>query len=358
MKRSALFTVIVVVCFAPFMYANAANQLATDANVSAPKGANVRGPAITFESTTHDFNNVNPSSNLTCEFKFTNTGDSLLKITDTRTTCGCTVPSLDKKEYAPGESGTIKVNFSTGSYIGPITKQIYVVSNDAKEPELILTLKAKVAKRVQIDPETVMLSLKQPNAGCPDITLTSLDGKAFAITKFQASLDCIRLDFDPNYQATKLVLKPIIDVEKLKKSPTLRGNIRISISHPECKEITAFFDAPALYKTNPSTLLLFNAEPLKPITRDKVWLLSNYNEDFQIESTSSQNGFIKVATSEKVSPGRYLFSLQITPPQPPDSSEKTGYFTDLFIIKIKGDEQVEIACRGYYAKQKAAAAKP
>ncbi len=356
MKRSALFIVIVVVCFATFVYANATNQLAADANVSTPKGANVRGPAITFESTTHDFNNVNPASNLTCEFKFTNTGDSLLKITDTRVTCGCTVPTLDKKEYAPGESGTIKVNFATGSYIGPLTKQIYVVSNDAKEPQLTLTLKANVVKKVQINPDPIMLSLKQPNAGCPDITLTSLDGKPFSITDFRSSPDCMRLDFDPNYQSTKFVLKPVINVEKLKKFP--RGTIHLTLSHPDCKEITALFDAPALYKTNPPTLLLFNAEPLKPITRDKVWLLSNYSEDFEVESTSSQNGFIKVVTSEKVSPGRYLFSLQITPPQPPDSSKNKGYFTDVFIIKIKGGDQVEIACRGYYAKQKTAAAKP
>ena len=356
MKRSALFVVIVVVCFATFVYANATNQSAADANVSTPEGANVRGPAITFESTTHDFNTVHPGSNLTCEFKFTNTGNSLLKVTDTRATCGCTVPSLNKKEYAPGESGTIKVNFATGSHIGPVEKYIYVLSNDKQQPSKTLTLKANVTKKVLINPELIMLSLKQPNAGCPDITLTSLDDKPFSITKFQSSQDCMRLDFDPNYQSTKFVLKPVINVEKLKKSP--RGTIHLTLSHPDCKEITALFDAPAMYKTNPPTLLLFKAEPLKPITRDKVWLLSNYNEDFQIESTSSQNGFIKVATSKKDSPGRYLFSLQITPPQPPDSSKNKGYFTDVFIIKIKGGEQVEIACRGYYAKQKTAAAKP
>jgi hypothetical protein len=356
MKRSAFFLVIVVVCFAPFMYANATNQSAAETNVSTPKGANVRGPAITFESTTHDFSNVNPASNLTCEFKFTNTGDSLLEITDVRATCGCTVPTLDKKEYAPGETGIIKVNFAPGVYTVPVTKQIHVVSNDAKEPELILTLKANVVKKVLIDPDPIMLSLKQPNAGCPDITLTSLDGKAFAITNFQSSPDCMRLDFDPNYQSTKFVLKPVINVEKLKKSP--RGTINLTLSHPDCSEITALFDAPAMYKTDPPTLLLFNAEPPKPITRDKVWLLSNYNEDFQIESTSSKNGFIKVATSEKVGPGRYAFNLLITPPKLPNPSKATNFFTDTFVIKIKGGEQVEIACRGYYAKQKTAAAKP
>jgi hypothetical protein len=355
MKRSALFIVLVIVCFAAFLFTDAANA---SAKKSASQEPQVQGPAFTFESTVYDFNNISPGSYLTRDFKFTNTGDSLLEITDIQAICGCTIPSLDQKQYAPGETGTIKVAFYPGSSVGPVTRQIHILSNDKRQPIETLTLKANIVIKVEVNPETVMLSLKQPNAGSPDITLTSLDGKAFGITNFQPSLDCIRLDFDPNYQATKLVLKPVIDVEKLKKSPTLKGNIRISISHPECKEISVFFDAPALYKMNPPTLLLFNTEPLKPITRDKVWLLSNYNEDFQIESTSSKNGFIKVATSEKVSPDQCVFSLQITPPKLPDPSKTINYFTDVLFIKIKGGEQVELSCRGYYAKQKTAAAEP
>jgi hypothetical protein len=363
MKRMSLFVILVTVCFSAFVFADAGNQkpsqqpaVKTEVPVqkTSTEGRKVPGPAITFESIVYDFNNVNPGSNLSCEFKFTNTGDSQLQIKDVQTTCGCTVPKLEKNEYKAGESGTIKVNFAAGSGIGPVTKQLYVLSNDAIEPRLTLTLKANVVKKVAINPETIVLSLKKPNAGCPDITLTSIDGNAFAITGFKSSPDCMKLDFDPNSQAVKFVLSPQVDVQKLKKS--LRGTIHITLNHPECKEVTALFDAPSLYKTTPPTLLLFNAEPRKPITRDKVWLLSNYNEDFEVESTSSDNGYIKATTVEKVSPGRYALNLTITPPNLAEPSKATRFFTDNFVIKIKGGERVEISCRGYYAKQKAAAA--
>lgn len=361
MKRTALFVVIVVVSVVAFVCADVEKPAGLIAGVSAQKSAQtvptVPGPNITFESAVHNFGDTNPGSVLNCEFKFTNTGDSLLEVKDVQSTCGCTVPELKKRQYAPGESGVINVVFSPGSAIGLVVKQLHVLSNDKKQPELTLTLRANVIRKVVIKPEPISLSLKKPNAGCPEITLTSIDGKAFAITKFQSSPNCMRLDFDPNYQSTVFVLKPIIDVERLKKF--LRGTIYVTLNHPECKEVSALFDAPALYKATPPTLLLLNAEPLKPIIRDKVWLLSNYNEDFEIESTSSQNGFIKVASSEKAGPGRYMFSLQITPPKLADTSTTAvKSFTDLFTVKIKGGEKVEISCRGYYTRQKTASAKP
>jgi hypothetical protein len=42
----------------------------------------------------------------------------MLKITDVKATCGCTVVQLEKREYAPGESGVIKVTYTAGSTPG------------------------------------------------------------------------------------------------------------------------------------------------------------------------------------------------------------------------------------------------
>ncbi|MDH4241829.1 MAG: DUF1573 domain-containing protein [Phycisphaerae bacterium] len=50
----------------------------------------------------------------TCEFRFTNTGRGQLKIGNISRTCGCTVFHLDKNEYAPSETGTIKVIYTAG----------------------------------------------------------------------------------------------------------------------------------------------------------------------------------------------------------------------------------------------------
>jgi len=51
-------------------------------------------PRISFEKTVCDLGEVGQDSKNTCGFKFTNTGQDLLKIGNIKRTCGCTVFEL------------------------------------------------------------------------------------------------------------------------------------------------------------------------------------------------------------------------------------------------------------------------
>jgi len=48
-------------------------------------------PRISFEKTVCDLGDVGQDTKNTCEFKFTNAGQGLLKIGNIKRTCGCTV---------------------------------------------------------------------------------------------------------------------------------------------------------------------------------------------------------------------------------------------------------------------------
>lgn len=362
MVRKYVFTIIIIGFLSVFGYATAVNKVASpktapQANATAQnqttQEATVPPPVITFEYTEYDFGNVDPNVTVKCDFKFKNTGESLLKIEAVQPSCGCVVTELKKKEFQPGESGEFSLTFSTGTTPGEVKKYVYVVSNDKKEPRLTCTIKANVVRRVQILPDPITLSLRLPNGGCPDVNVFSIDGKEFAITAFYTTPpNCMKFNVDPNFQAARFLIKPTVEVKNL--AMRLRGTLFINTTHPQAKTIAANFEAPALYSTSPATLILFNAEPGKTLTRDKVWLTSNYNEDFDVESTGSTDGHIK-ATSEKVSRGRYSFNLQITPP-PLSSSNVANSFTDNFVIKLKNGDQAEIPCRVFYARPKAAPA--
>ena len=75
----------------------------------------------------------------TAAFAFTNEGQSTVTIEDVRSSCGCTVPTLDKKTYAPGESGTIEAVFTYGGRSGPQYKRI-TVTTDEGTYELMLNV--------------------------------------------------------------------------------------------------------------------------------------------------------------------------------------------------------------------------
>merc|ERR1712146_518887 len=79
-------------------------------------------------------------------FKFTNTGDAPLIITDAKSSCGCTVPEYPKNTpIAPGDSGELLVKFN-GTGQNQVTKTITVTANTAKGSEL-LRIKAFVTPK-------------------------------------------------------------------------------------------------------------------------------------------------------------------------------------------------------------------
>jgi len=301
-------------------------------------------PKIKFEQLTYDFGTVGPAGTNICEFKFTNVGDGLLKIKKIQKTCGCTPFTLKKKKYEPGESGTLKVKYYASSRPGPATRYLYVYTNDEKNPKVKLTIKAKIVLKVSCKPKDMNLSLKKKNAGCPQIILESLDGKPFSIKQFKSIGDSITVEFDPSVEAKKFVLEPKVDMKKLRKR--LNGRIDISLTHPQCKTVTTRFSTLPEFKADPPSLAVFNAEQQKPVTKE-VWILSNYNEDFEIESVSAKKNIIKVLSQEKIGK-RYKFKLQITPPTVED---KKRFFNDVLFVNIKGGVKLMINCNGFYPKQ-------
>jgi hypothetical protein len=297
-------------------------------------------PIITFENIIDDFGQVGiTSSKKVAEFKFTNTGDSLLKIKEIEKCCGV-VTKVDKMEFAPGESGVVKAEFQAFQKPGLYMKNIYVNSNDKTKPRLALTIKAMVVSKVSYSPKRLRLFLEEDNAGCPKIVLSSLDNQPFSITKFTSTGDSITADIDSSVEATKFVLSPVVDIEKLNKNP--KGRIDISLTHPEENTAQITFDMLPKFSTSPPLIIAFNAAPEKPIVR-KVSVLNNYGGAFEIESVSSPNNTIKVLSQKKIRDG-YQLMVEMTPP----ASEGKTFFADVLVVKIKGGNELQVVCRVFY----------
>ena len=85
-------------------------------------------PEITFEEEEFDFGTIQQNTPQEHVFKFTNTGNAPLVITNATSTCGCTVPTYTKEPIAPGETGEMLVKFN-GSGQGQVTKTVTVTAN-------------------------------------------------------------------------------------------------------------------------------------------------------------------------------------------------------------------------------------
>ena len=97
---------------------------------------------ISFEKEIHDFGTFEQHGNGLYEFKFTNTGDAPLIISNSKGSCGCTVPIWPKAPIAPGASDVIKVKYDT-KRIGAFNKSITITSNAKTEATKVIRIKGK-----------------------------------------------------------------------------------------------------------------------------------------------------------------------------------------------------------------------
>ena len=210
-------------------------------------------------------------------------------------------------------------------------------------PKVALTIKAKIVSKVAYEPQRLKLLLKGEGAGCPNITLTSLDKQPFSIEAFKSTGDCIAADVDPTVKATRFSLQPKVDLEKLQTRP--QGIITINLMHPQCEEVSIFFGTLPRFQITPSNVILRDAEPEKAIVK-KISVFSNYDEDFEVDSASSKKGLIKVLNQEKTRSG-YLLDLEITPPATADVER----FMDVLSVNLKGGEKLSFTSLGLKSRK-------
>lgn len=121
-----------------------------------------KAAVIEFEKLEHDYGTVPKGGNGVYEFKFKNTGKAPLKITNVRSSCGCTVPVWPKEEIPPKKSASITVKYDTNR-VGPISKTV-TVESDASNNRVQLKIKGTVVEKpVEKAPENGNSSLENPN---------------------------------------------------------------------------------------------------------------------------------------------------------------------------------------------------
>lgn len=94
------------------------------------------------EAQTYDFGKITKDEPATHIFKFTNTGEEPLIISNAKASCGCTVAGYTKEPIPPGQSGEIVATYNAKKP-GPFQKGITVTSN-ASESVITLYLKGEV----------------------------------------------------------------------------------------------------------------------------------------------------------------------------------------------------------------------
>ncbi len=101
-------------------------------------------PAITFDSTTHDYGNIAEEDGLvSCQMSFTNTGNEALLILYADASCGCTTPMFPKAPIAAGDTSSVTITYNATGRPGAFSKKIHLYTN-TPETKTELTIKGRV----------------------------------------------------------------------------------------------------------------------------------------------------------------------------------------------------------------------
>jgi hypothetical protein len=109
---------------------------------------------LEFEELVHDFGTLQEElGSVTHAFKFTNTGDKPVVVSNVQASCGCTTPGWTKEPVQPGETGEVLATYRTSA--GPFDKTLTVKATGL--PNVILHIKGNVTKK----PEDLMVTYPQ-----------------------------------------------------------------------------------------------------------------------------------------------------------------------------------------------------
>ncbi len=112
--------------------------------VVAEKKVDDKAPIFKFEKETIDYGIIEKGADGQRVFKFTNIGKSPLIISNVKTSCGCTVPTVPKEPIMPGQTAEMTVKYDTNR-VAPFNKAITIYSN-ASNPKKVVFIKGTVKK--------------------------------------------------------------------------------------------------------------------------------------------------------------------------------------------------------------------
>ena len=198
-----------------------------------------KNPEIQFQEDFFDFGKIEQQKSVSHIFKFKNTGNADLVINDLKSTCGCTAALVTLKVIPPGETGEIKVTFSSKNFQGEVKRSVFVSSNDPKNSKVILNIKSFVQAFLEVKPKFINFgSLKKGEAISRSLTVKNLTNAPVTIKEVKSEVKDLKIgDFEKEINPEEetiinLTLNPTTLLQDL------LGNIEITANqHPDEKLI-------------------------------------------------------------------------------------------------------------------------
>jgi hypothetical protein len=117
---------------------------------------------LRWDQPVQSFDRAPGSEPVEARYTFKNTGSAPVTIKSLKSSCGCTTARLEKRTYAPGESGEITARYTLGDRRGLHVVGVTVKTEDKTLPPTVLHLRVNIVDPVKVEPALVWWRVGAP----------------------------------------------------------------------------------------------------------------------------------------------------------------------------------------------------
>ena len=179
--------------------------------------------AVSWSGTAAELRVAPGQDKTVAEFAFRNSGTSPLRFTSLRPSCDCLSVEASNTSFAPGETGTVRVEFTVGGRSGRQEKSVTVTTDDPADKPVTLLLVVEIPEPVAIRP-TALFWTKGAVPEEKSFTIKVDDPTHATVTE----ATCVAPRFIPFLEPTAQVGTDRLRVRVTDSSTPAQATIRIS----------------------------------------------------------------------------------------------------------------------------------
>ncbi|MDH3402039.1 MAG: DUF1573 domain-containing protein [Acidobacteriota bacterium] len=176
-------------------------------------------------------------------FEIANEGSGALAITEVKPTCGCTIVDYDRS-IAGGATGRVVAKLSTKGLRGPVAKSIAVYTDDPRNPQLKLVIKANVRAWVETDPGYArFLAVRGQNSETVEQTLYSEEPGELVVTGVSSPFPFVEVGFREAAEDERLEGRPgrqwVVSTTLRRDAPegSFADFVSVDLDHPKLERL-------------------------------------------------------------------------------------------------------------------------
>jgi hypothetical protein len=144
----------------------------------------------------YDFGTLFQGEKAEVTFEVKNVGTDTLLITSVETSCGCTAALASADKILPNGTAKISATFNSTAFYGPISKHVYVRSNDVKNPQVEFEITGTVAVEIELlQAYFIFEDAMVGKTTKASVTLKNVSSKPITLVGVENTYETVKIDF-------------------------------------------------------------------------------------------------------------------------------------------------------------------